>query len=249
MKTTERKRISEVTPLPELEMNDRLRVVRKVKDMTQQEMADLLNVSRPLITQLEGGRHQPSNEALETIVRELGISRNWLWFGLGPMEYDGPADGEVRLIRDLDGAAYVDIPLVSVKVRGSFLDLMDDGGGVAQFESFDIARIYDPTPEMLKSGTLGFEINGDSMEPQLRTGMKVVGTWVDLANVKYMTSGVYVVAFGNQLTIKRVKNNEILDRGILTLHADNPNAGSLPVAAKDIRYVWKVVRIFYADVI
>ena len=249
MQTPERKRISEVTPLPELEMNDRLRVVRKSREMTQQEMADLLNVSRPLIMQLEGGRHQPSSEALETIVRKLGISRNWLWFGAGPMEAGSPTEGDIRVIRDLEGAAYLDVPLVSIKVRGSFLDLMDDGGGIEQFESLDIARIYDPTPEMLKSGTLGFEIDGDSMEPQLRTGMKVVGTWVDLSNVKYMTSGVYVVAFGNQLTIKRVKSNEVMERGILTLHADNPNAGTLPVAAENIRYVWKVVRIFYADII
>ena len=33
------------------------------------------------------------------------------------------------------------------------------------------------------------------------------------------------------------------------LHADNPNAGSLPVATEDIRFMWRVVRIFYADVI
>ena len=59
---------------------------------------------------------------------------------------------------------------------------------------------------MRKPGTKGFEIDGDSMEPQLRSGMKVVGvTPVALSDVKYATSGVYVVAFGNQLTIKRVK--------------------------------------------
>jgi len=46
-----------------------------------------------------------------------------------------------------------------------------------------------------------------------------------------------------------VKSNDVLERGILVLHADNPNAGSLPVAGEDIRYMWRVVRIFYADVI
>ncbi len=247
MKTIERKRISEVTPLPELEMHDRLRVVRKSRDMTQQEMADLLNVSRPLITQLEGGRHQPSNEALETIVRELNISRNWLWFGLGVMERGEESDVQVMALTG-DPGNYADINLVTCKVRGSFIEMMDDGGSVG-YESLDIVRIYDPTPEMLREGTLAFEIDGDSMEPQLRSGMKVVGVRVPLANIKYATSGVYVVGFADQLTIKRIKSNEILDRGMLVLHADNPNAGSLPVSAEDIRAMWKVVRIFYADVI
>ncbi|MCI1188753.1 helix-turn-helix domain-containing protein [Hymenobacter sp. DH14] len=249
MKTLERKKLSETTPLPSLKMNERLKVVRQSRDMTQQEMADLIGTSRPSIAQLEAGRHQPSNEALETIVAKLGISRNWLWFGSGPMEEFSPLGGNVKVLAGLEEGDYLDIEFIGCKVRGSFLDLMDDGGEVSQFESPEIVRIYDPTPEMRKPGTKGFEIDGDSMEPQLRSGMKVVGVRVALADVKYATSGVYVVAFGNQLTIKRVKSNDILERGILMLHADNPNAGSLPVAAEDIRFMWRVVRIFYADVI
>lgn len=229
-------------------MPERLKVVRQARGLTQQQMAELLGVSRPSVTQLEGGRHQPSNEVLEIIVAKLEVSRNWLWFGSGPMEERSPVGGDVKVLPDLAGDDYLDIQLVSCKVRGSFLDLIDEGGRIG-FESLDIVRIYDPTPEMRKPGTLGFEIDGDSMEPQLRTGMKVVGVRVNLADVKYITSGVYVVAFGNQLTIKRVKSNDILERGLLVLHADNPNAGSLPVAAEDIRYVWKVTRIFYADVL
>ncbi|WP_345123624.1 helix-turn-helix domain-containing protein [Hymenobacter antarcticus] len=238
-----------MTPLPSLIMSERLRVVRKSRDMTQQEMADLIGTSRPSIAQLEAGRHQPSNEALETIVAKLGISRNWLWFGSGPMEDFSQLGGNVKMLAGLEEGDYLDIDFVSCKVRGSFLELMDDGGEVSQFESLEIVRIYDPTPEMRKPGTKGFEIDGDSMEPQLRSGMKVVGVRVALSDVKYATSGVYVVAFGNQLTIKRVKSNDILERGILVLHADNPNAGSLPVAGEDIRFMWRVVRIFYADVI
>ncbi|RTQ45860.1 LexA family transcriptional regulator [Hymenobacter gummosus] len=249
MTTIETKKNIPLSPAADLKMGERLKHVRRARGLTQQQLADVTGIARATVAQLESERHQPSAEVLESIVRELGISRNWLWFGTGPMEEHASMGSNVKVIRDLEGATFLDIPLVSVKVRGSFLDLMDDGGGIEQFESLDIARIYDPTPEMLKYGTLGFEIDGDSMEPQLRTGMKVVGTWVALENVKYMTSGVYVVAFGNQLTIKRVKSNDILERGVLVLHADNPNAGSLPVAAKDIRYVWKVVRIFYADVI
>ena len=52
MKTLERKKLSETTPLPSLKMNERLKVVRQSRDMTQQEMADLIGTSRPSIAQL-----------------------------------------------------------------------------------------------------------------------------------------------------------------------------------------------------
>lgn len=249
MSTVESKKISFIQPMPSLTMAERLKFVRRARELTQQEMADLLEIARPTVAQLEGGRHQPSTEVLEAIIAKLDISRNWLWFGSGPMEEFSPLGSNVKVLANLEEGDYLDVEFVSCKVRGSFLDLMDDGGGVSLFESLDIVRIYDPTPEMRKPGTKGFEIDGDSMEPQLRSGMKVVGVRVALSDVKYATSGVYVVAFGNQLTIKRVKSNDILERGILMLHADNPNAGSLPVAGEDIRYMWRVVRLFYADII
>ena len=76
MTTVERKKISSVSPLPELSMAERLKVVRQARGLTQQQMADLLGISRPTVAQLEGGRHQPSTEVLETIVSELEVSRN-----------------------------------------------------------------------------------------------------------------------------------------------------------------------------
>ncbi len=247
MTATKTKKISSVLPLPELNMADRLKVLRSARGLTQQQMADLLGISRPSVTQLEGGRHQPSNEVLETIVGKLEISRNWLWFGNGPMDEFSAVGGDAKLLGDVEENDYLDVKLVTCKVRGSFMDMMDDGG--QPFSTLSTVRIYEPTPEMYKPGTLGFEINGDSMEPQLRSGMRVVGVQVPLEDIKYATSGVYVVAFANQLTIKRIKDNEIFERHSLVLHADNPQAGSLRVAAEDIRAMWRVRRIIYGDVV
>ena len=136
MKTLDRKKLSEVTPLPSLTMSERLKVVRKSRDMTQQEMADLIGTSRPSIAQLEAGRHQPSNEALETIVAKLSISRNWLWFGSGPMEEFSPLGGNVKVLAGLEEGDYLDVEFVGCKVRGSFLDLMDDGGGISSSKAW-----------------------------------------------------------------------------------------------------------------
>jgi repressor LexA len=240
MATLERKKISSVSPLPELSMAERLKVVRQARGLTQQQMADLLNVARPTVAQLEGGRHQPSNEVLETIVTELNVSRDWLWFNSGPMEDGGAPGGNVILLGKFADAEYIDCPFIPVPVRAGFVELVASEGDYGQFE---MMRIYKPSPELRKTGTLVFEIDGDSMEPQLRAGMLVAVTPIPFEDIKYTVSGVYVATFGHQLTVKRIKDNDLLTKRQLVLHSDNPKAGMLTVAGEDIRGLWKVVDI------
>ncbi|SHJ40489.1 Phage repressor protein C, contains Cro/C1-type HTH and peptisase s24 domains [Hymenobacter daecheongensis DSM 21074] len=240
MTTVERKKISSVSPLPELSMAERLKVVRQARGLTQQQMADLLGISRPTVAQLEGGRHQPSTEVLETIVSELEVSRNWLWFGGGPMDDSGTGGGEVVVFGKFADADHIECPFIPVPVRAGFVELIAAEGDYGQYQTM---RIYNPSPELRKAGTVVFEIDGDSMEPQLRAGMLVAVTPVPMADIKYIVSGVYVAAFGNQLTIKRIKDNDLLTKHQLVLHSDNPKAGMLTVAGEDIRGLWKVVDI------
>ena len=225
---------------PELSIAERLKVVRRARSLTQQQMADLLGISRPTVAQLEGGRHQPSNEVLETIVAELNVSRNWLWFNSEPMEEQGTTGRDVALVKKSLDAEYIDCSFIPVSLRASLVDLVTTEGDYGQFE---MMRIFKPGSELRKVGTLVFEIDCDSMEPQLRSGMLVAVTPVPLADIKYTVSGVYVATFGNQLTIKRIKDNDLLTKRQLVLHSDNPQAGMLTVAGEDIRGLWKVVDI------
>lgn len=240
MTTLERKKISAVSPMPELSMSERLKVVRQARGLTQQQMADLLGISRPTVAQLEGGRHQPSTEVMETIVAELEVSRNWLWFGTGPMQEHSPLGGDAIYMGKFVDADYIDCPFVPVPVRAGFVDLIGSDGDYGQLQ---MIRIYNPSPELRKDGTLVFEIDGDSMEPQLRAGMLVAVTPLAFEDIKYAVSGVYVVAFSNQLTVKRIKDNDLMTKRHLVLNSDNPRAGILTVAGEDIRGLWKVVDI------
>ncbi|SNR52812.1 Phage repressor protein C, contains Cro/C1-type HTH and peptisase s24 domains [Hymenobacter mucosus] len=227
-------------------IGERLRIVRQVRGLTQQQMADLLGVKRPTVTQLEASRHQPSQDVLEAIVRELDISRNWLWFGIGPMEEATPGlNGNARLAHPLDEEDYEDWIHITVPARAGFGDLFDTGG-VAQF---DTIRIYSPSPELRGRKTWVIDVDGDSMEPQLRSGMQVAAILLPLEDCKYAVSGVYAVVFGSQFAIKRIKDNDLLTKGYLVLHSDNENAGSLTVAGEDIRYMWRVLEIIRGKVL
>jgi hypothetical protein len=70
-----------------------------------------------------------------------------------------------------------ELPIYPVPVRAGFAALLASEGDRGQLE---IVRIYKPSPELRKAGTLVFEIDEVPMEPQLRAGMLVAGTTVPL---------------------------------------------------------------------
>lgn len=66
-------------------MNKRLKELRKVLDMTQQEFADRLGVKRNTVATYESGKSNPSDAAVALICREYNINEEWLRTGTGEM--------------------------------------------------------------------------------------------------------------------------------------------------------------------
>lgn len=66
-------------------MNERLKVLRKSLNLTQQEFADRLNVSRNTVATYEIGKSNPSDAAVMLICREFNVNETWLRTGEGDM--------------------------------------------------------------------------------------------------------------------------------------------------------------------
>ncbi|PER90948.1 XRE family transcriptional regulator [Bacillus cereus] len=56
----------------------RLKELRKVKKMTQQDLADKLELSKSLISKYENGAAKPSYEALEQLANTFDVSTDYL---------------------------------------------------------------------------------------------------------------------------------------------------------------------------
>lgn len=56
----------------------RLRAFRKLKNLTQQELADKLHVSIAIVGAIERGTRMPSNELLRSIQAVLGVTEQEL---------------------------------------------------------------------------------------------------------------------------------------------------------------------------
>lgn len=66
-------------------MNERLKKLRKVLDLTQQEFADRIGIKRNSFANYETGRNTPIDAIIISICREFNVSEDWLRDGIGDM--------------------------------------------------------------------------------------------------------------------------------------------------------------------
>ena len=66
-------------------MGERIRLLRKALNLTQQEFADRIGVKRNTIAQYEIGRNEPIDSILSLICREFDVNEEWLRTGSGEM--------------------------------------------------------------------------------------------------------------------------------------------------------------------
>lgn len=66
-------------------MKDRLRMLRKYLDLTQQEFGEKIGVKRNTIAQYEMGRNEPIDSVFSLICKEYNVNPEWLRSGTGEM--------------------------------------------------------------------------------------------------------------------------------------------------------------------
>lgn len=64
-------------------MNERIKTLRKMLDLTQQKFADRLGVKRNTVGQWEIGRNIPTDAVILSICREFNVNEDWLRTGKG----------------------------------------------------------------------------------------------------------------------------------------------------------------------
>ncbi|MBQ8237371.1 MAG: helix-turn-helix transcriptional regulator [Oscillospiraceae bacterium] len=76
-------------------MHNRIKQVRKSTDLTQQEFADRIGVSRGALANYEVGRNEPIDAVISLICREFNINESWLRTGEGEMLKPVNRDAEI----------------------------------------------------------------------------------------------------------------------------------------------------------
>lgn len=91
-----------------MEMKDRIKKIRKDKDLTQQAFADKIGVKRNTVASYETGKSNLSDGAISLICKTFNVNENWLRTGEGQMFMETPDDtlGKLKQEYSLDDFSY-----------------------------------------------------------------------------------------------------------------------------------------------
>lgn len=67
------------------DLAERLKEIRKTKSLTQQELGQILGVSKQAVANIESGHNKPSIEFISKLIENLNINSNWFLIGQGEM--------------------------------------------------------------------------------------------------------------------------------------------------------------------
>lgn len=100
-------------------MKTRIKEIRQLNKLTQQEFADRLGIKRGTIANYELGRNEPIDAVITLICREFDINESWLRYGTGDMKAE--TTQKQKLTR-----FFADVLATAPDDRSAFVAALDD---------------------------------------------------------------------------------------------------------------------------
>ncbi|WP_345236912.1 S24 family peptidase [Hymenobacter saemangeumensis] len=137
---------------------------------------------------------------------------------------------------------YAHLRFVPIVARATFAE-MGDSPNPDEFDT--IAVPIQPNDDLQRLEKCWvFEVNGDSMEPTVHHGQRIIAEPVNEGDWEYQSDRVYVVSYAGYLVVKRIKTNHLRTKHYLELWSDNEKKGGMKVAQRgEIKGIWKVLRL------
>lgn len=138
----------------------------------------------------------------------------------------------------------VELPFISVRARASFVEVCGSVHDYGPEETLTYLLPPRPITEYVNNKSRVFEVNGDSMSPEIRTGERIIADPVPESRWELLTNKIIVISYDETLTIKWVRENELLTRRVLTLYPNLPGLAPLTVRRELIKCIFVVRESF-----
>lgn len=89
----------ETGAVPPIEVRHRLRIAREYAGLEQDELAELIGVSRNTVSNAEKGRVHPRKITINAWALACGVPASWIWTGQHPTDRPDGEGGDLRIIR------------------------------------------------------------------------------------------------------------------------------------------------------
>jgi transcriptional regulator with XRE-family HTH domain len=229
-----------------------IKLLRKRRGRTQEDLAFSLNMKRPTLSGYENGVAQPGLDALVAFSRFFNVSIDTLvktdLSGLAESQlsqlergYDVYLTGsKLRVLATtVDNKNEENIELVSEKAKAGYKTGFADPEFIKVLPTFQI-------PFLSKQKKYrSFQISGDSMLP-IPDGSWVTCEFVQNWNL-VQNRHAYIIHTLDDGVVFKVVENLIRSGGILRLHSLNTLYAPYDVHVNDIREIWKFVHYISSE--
>lgn len=205
----------------------------KALDVTPSEVARKLGVENAKIYNIVNGKFKPNFTTIQQVLAAYPrLNANYLLKGQKP-------------ILESSGAEIVGAPANSNTLTLPLVVPTDNYANTNP-ETFTIL-VQDQ--EFSYSECVVVRITDSSMLPRYPVGMKLLACPVPVADWDYLNSSLVLVLYRSMLVVRRVKENELVSKQVLTLYADSEDSGFVTVRRDDLRSIWRIINIVGVDVL
>ena len=210
-------------------LRDNIRLLRKRKGWTQQDLADNTRLKRSLIGAYEEGRAEPSVEKLIGFSEVFNVSVDDL-VGIDLSQAEPGATRFKVLSITVDQDDKENIELVPQKAAAGYLNGYADPEFIKDLPRFRLPFLSD-------NGTYrAFEVSGDSMQP-IVPGTIIIGQYLEgLEDIK--NGKTYLLVTKKEGVVFKRVFNYLEEKGKLYLVSDNKLYSSYEVEADEILEIW-----------
>ncbi len=205
--------------------------IRRDLGHTQAEFAKMLGISSTT-ADIERGRTKLSGKVVVELFRQFKINPLWL-FGESENKYlESLNTSVIPKVVTVDSADNENMVLVNAKAAAGYPQNIKDTSWYKELPAFDF-----PLPEFRNATYRGFQVEGDSMLPNLRPGEWVLAKAVEHID-DISPNKIYVVVLQDAVLVKKVEKKP--NSNNVTLISLNEAYPPYEIKPFQIQEIWQV---------
>ncbi len=205
--------------------------IRRDLGYTQAEFAALLGVSTTT-ADIERGRTKLSGKVVSELLKQFKINPLWL-FGESDQQYLETSNTSViPKVVTVDAEQNDNMVLVNAKAAAGYPQNIADTSWYQQLPAFDL-----PIPEFRNATYRGFQVEGDSMLPNLHPGEWVLARAIE--HIDHVSANkMYVVVLQDSIMVKKIEKRP--NSNNITLVSLNETYPPYDIKPFQIQEIWEV---------
>lgn len=210
-------------------MNERIKMIRKALNMTQEQLAQRLGIGKAALSMIETGKTRLSSRNRNILVQELNVNPEWLETGKGEM-FNAEPDLTAYMRRTDSSLPLQSVPLYSIEGTAGLVPLFTE-----HVQAKPVNYIHIPN---LPKCDGAIYVVGDSMYPLLKSGDIVL--YKQLHDINDIFWGdMYLLSIDidgeEYVTVKYIQKSERPD--CVRLVSQNPHHADKEIEVARIRAI------------